>query len=449
MTLGLHPEADREIRQLQQKLSRQSRQLLKQKQLTDKNREQAALLSHYDTERQVLNDICGTTDAEPGAEWRDLRAQARLGMEAMVKVKENSELLHSAERRVAELLKSKAVLEAATVRLAEAEKRIEQTPMFEQMAAKAEAKVKEIEATTERLRNFADMQKVRFDFARAVAASQHTMAAGLCGLHRALTGEEDGTLRRLVLAVLFLQRWSRLPKTPKGSFDGASLGVFAASTGITSGEEKLARIEQMFAGLTDELCVAKQSIVDERTKTKQLQEKYKEIDGETVALQVDNVKKEMTQYQRRIKDLIAANAEMVAPDRFQEMLSRATEAELANDYLAAVVKLKDEEIDRQAGVIKESTRDIQRADLRHEADVQEVERMKLAVENHQTEIEVLNSKLHDRTKDLLALERMNAYKPPGAFTPERPREDPEETDPMFGSPRINPRFLGPRPNPVE
>jgi DNA repair exonuclease SbcCD ATPase subunit len=321
--------------------------------------------------------------------------------------------------------------------------------MFEQLAATAEARLREIEATTERVRHFAEMQKVRFEFARAVAASQHTMAAGLCGLHQALTGEEDGSLRRLILAVVFLQRWRHFPKSPRINFHGSSLAAFAASQGTKSGEEKLAGIEQMFAALTDDLRAAKQNVTDDHIAMKELQDKFRDIDAESVALQMETVQKQMAQYKRRIKDLIAANAEMVPPDRFQEILARATEGDLANDHLSALVKVKDDEIRRQAGVIKEATTDLQKAELRHDADVQEVERMKSEVEEHQTEIEVLTSKLHDRTKDLLALERLNTYKPPGAFSKESGRGSKGEADPMFTSPRINPRFLGARHKPVE
>jgi hypothetical protein len=370
-------------------------------------------------------------------------------MDAILKVKDNSELLLSAERRVAELLKSKAALETTSARLAEAEKTIAQTPLFEQMAATAEAKAREIESTTRHIRHFAAMQAVRVGFARVVAASGRKLATGLVGLHHALTGQDDGNLRRIVLAVIFLQRWTRLSSMPKLNFDPSSLAAFAASSGNTSGEEKLARIEQVFATLTDELRATKENLADQRLKTKQVQDKYKDIDGEAVALQVESAKKQTDFYKRRVTELVAANAEMVHPDNFQEVLTRATEAELAVDHLTAAVKLKDDEITRQIAVIKEATRDLQRAELRHEADVKEAQRLKLVMEDHQTEIEVLNSKLQDRTKDLLALERMNAYKPPGAFPPEPLRRPIEEADPIFASPRLNPRFLGSGQNPVE
>jgi hypothetical protein len=118
-----------------------------------------------------------------------------------------------------------------------------------------------------------------------------------------------------------------------------------------------------------------------------------------------------------------------------------TDVELEKDELHESLNERQQEIERQGIVIKNLTRDLLKAQVRHDADRTEIKRIEGVVDEKQSEIAILRTKLRDRTKDLLALERMSACQPPGPFGGEDPPCDCDDWGVLF--PKINPVFLGP------
>jgi predicted RNase H-like nuclease (RuvC/YqgF family) len=115
---------------------------------------------------------------------------------------------------------------------------------------------------------------------------------------------------------------------------------------------------------------------------------------------------------------------------------------LENDQLRESLEVKQSEIERQSTLIKELTRNVQKAHLRHDADLKELQCMEGAIEEKTSEIAILRAKLQDRTKNLLALERMGACRPAGPFGASYPDAECESEDPCICIPKINPLFLG-------
>jgi DNA repair exonuclease SbcCD ATPase subunit len=202
---------------------------------------------------------------------------------------------------------------------------------------------------------------------------------------------------------------------------------------------KLQTIHEMFLALSNELKTTKEKLLTEKQAARAMRERMPECD--VFMLQIENHKKHISQLKHRIKELIADNAEYVPPARFEEVLTRATDLELENDQLRESVDVKQTEIERQSTLIKELTRNVQKAQLRHDADLKELQRMEAASEEKISEIAVLRAKLQDRTKNLLALERMSACKPAGVFGGPYPDVECDNEDPCICIPKINPLFL--------
>jgi chromosome segregation ATPase len=341
-------------------------------------------------------------------------------------LKAAADQIAQAERRIENLLRERTDTTDLYLRIADLEKKNEQLQHIAQQIARSEQSAREIKTETERVRHFAAQQKVRAGFSRMIAAHQKTIIDHISQLHSALTGASSPMLRPILLACVFLQRWRRTANLT--SFDPSSLVAFASVSDKTI-DSKLGAIRGLFVSLSDELKTAKERLLEQRPLNTQLLPR--EADAAPIAL-----------YKRRIRELVAQSAELVAADRFEEVVTHATDVELENDQLREAVDTKQMEIEHQAEAIQKLTRDLAKAQLRHEADQKEVGRFTATLEQRQTQIAVLRTKLHDRTKDLLALERMNDYKPAGAAAA-------PEDDPALAFVTINPLFLGADQNAVQ
>jgi hypothetical protein len=424
---------DREHRRLIQKVQRHNGQLQKLKAVTAKNKHFQELLRHYDAQRQVLNDILGAEDLNPELPWSNLRTKAKEGCEAISKLNATTDQLAAAVRRIEDLLREQTGVDELQMRIVALKKKNEQLQQVAQQIARSEQAVREIEAETGRARRFAEQQKVRTRFACSIAAHQKRLIDQISALHYTLTGESDPILRPILLAVVFLHRWRRIASLK--SFDPSALVAFASVSDNTV-DFKLKTIQDLFLALSNELKATKEPLVEQKGLNRQPR------GGEIGMAEVEASRAQIALYKRRIKELVAQNAELVAADRFDEVIRHATDVELENDQLRETIETKQAEIDHHAEVIQTLTRDLAKAQLQHEADQKEAARVAGLLDQRQTQIAVLRTKLHDRTKDLLALERMNDYKPAGAAAA-------PEDDPSLPLAKINPVFLGVNPNAVQ
>jgi hypothetical protein len=116
--------------------------------------------------------------------------------------------------------------------------------------------------------------------------------------------------------------------------------------------------------------------------------------------------------------------------------------ELENDQLRETGDAKQAEIERQLTVVKGLMRDVQKAHLRHDADLKELQRVEKLLAQKQGEIAIIRTKLHDRIQSLPALERVRTCLPPGPFGSSAVDVPCGCEDPCFAIPTINPIFLG-------
>ena len=423
-------ESDDDMTRLKQKIARQQKQLQKMNQLSARNQELIMQNAHYDAERQVLNDIMQTEDIDPNMEWVRLRAKAKEGMEAIAKVRDNSQFLMASEKRINGLLKAKQDAEDLAKRLEESEKKNQQLSTFAQKVAAAETQLCEYKATTERIRAFAAQQKIRVDFARTVAANQKQLIDNISSIYEALIGKREQYLRPIALAVVFLNRWKRIRDTNTGSFDASSLVSFI-SVPTNTVEAKLKGIKKLFVALSQELIEANNKAIEEKKKAQEIKRQFVESGGdmESARVQLQNAQTELQQYKQKVKELIAENAKMVAPDRFEEMLSRTTDIELQNDELQQSLEEKQAELDSKDDLIRQMDIELKKADSRHEDDQAALKRAQEEAERQKEENNVLLSKLSDRTKDLLSLERMTGFK--CDTSGKTSRADPVPVNPAF------------------
>lgn len=403
-------DSDETIR-LKQKITRLNKQLQKMNQLATKNQELMAQNAHYDAERQVLNDIMQTEDIDPNMEWYHLRSRAKEGMEAIAKVRDNSQLLLASEMRINGLLKEKQEVEELTKRLEEAEKKNEQLPLFAQRVASAEAQLCEYKATTERIRAFAAQQKLRVDFAKTVATNQKQLINNIENVYEALLGKRDQLLRPIALAIVFLNRWKRIRETNTGSFDPSSLVAFM-SIPTNSVEAKLKGIRKLFVALSQELIDANTKVIEEKNKTREMKKQYLEAGGdvESARAQLRSAQTQIQMYQQKLKELSEENATMVSRDKFEEMLSRTTDIELQNDELQQELEEKRMEIESKGDLLRQMDIEMKKADSRHVEDMENLKHAQDEILRQKNENSVLLSKLSERTKDLLSLERMTGFK---------------------------------------
>lgn len=434
-TASVTTDTDHEVNKLKQKLQRQTKKLQKMKEISDRNKELTEINAHYDAERQVLNDIMETEDIDPNLQWFNLREKAKAGMEALAKIQENMDILIASEKRISELVQSEREFDTIRRKLQESEKRNEQIAVWQQKAAHADGKLCEIKAITERITAFANQQKIRCDFARLLADNQKKLVTDITHLYEELTGRKDQLLRPIVLAAIFLNRWRKISTVKNTEFDPTSLVAFTSVSKNTI-EAKMRSMERLFVALSQEVVDTKNKVVEEKQRVKKIKQQFLDAGGdiEATKLELDNAKMQLNQCRDRLKKLSDESARMVPPEKFQQMMSRVTDVELENENLQQSLKAKQREIEEKNEHVLSMVKEVRKSEARHDAAIAEIARLEAEIEKQNTDNAVLKSKLNDRTRDVLALERISNINVSYG----------EESEQRNADIEINPVFLGSR-----
>lgn len=421
---------DLETERLKARLQRSAKQLERAKEVEKKCNELSKLLDHYNVERDVLYDILQCDIDDPEDEWTNLRIQVREGMDKAQQVAEMSEMLRSLERQITENQKEKESYVLLNQRIHENDIQLAKMDQLSQKLAKTEQDLITLKKDTETIRYFSDQQRIRSQYSKIISANLHNVIVMINQLFTAITGHSETQLRPLLLSVLFLNRWKKL-RPSNTDFDQSSLVSFV-SIPKRSIETKLQTVNEIFLTLSNDLLQEKSKRQRLKTKFNTLKQEIISSGGEyeTCQEQTKKAKIELKFMEKRMKDFQKETAILIKPDKYQEVLTKNTEFEME------IVNLKDEiesmktDIEQKSAILKELTRKFKEYELRHEKDEDEIRYCNKIIEDKNMEVELLNAKLSERTKELLALERITAI-----------NDDLAVEEPKIIS-KINPSFLG-------
>lgn len=438
------PDSNNEIERLKMKLDRTMKQLDKLKKTEQNNLFLKEIVEHYDAERQVLNDIMETEDTDPSQEWTNLREKARQGIAAIAKLDETTSLLTSAEKRMAEQNHTIEEIKKLHKQIAENESKLASFNELSQKLSKVLNEYNAYKIETEKIHNYAEQQKIRCLYAKTISENQQKLIESISNLYYAITGKKEVFLRPLALAVIFFTRWLRLFRNPPSTdqlYDSTSLVSFT-SIPSHSIDIKLDTIRDVFVSLSNELLTTKSALQKAYSKANKYKQHLYEISGSFEAnnVEIQNLQKMCQVYKDTIAGLNEKMTRYVSPKKFEKLLSHFTEMELEIDKLNKENSNLKSTNDQKNETIKKFNKEISSFDLTHQNVLKEKGEIEEELEKSKSEIAILKAKLNDRTKELLALERLVHIKQPDLL-PNQKTHDSDSFETENSVQKINPMFL--------
>ena len=418
-----------EVEKLQNRLQRAKLQLEK---LTNIERQKADLetkLAHCESEYEILHDMLSVTNGDPiDGPWTQLRDCIRREKELRQKLAESEKLLiMKTEKLEGEISRQSSVL---------ADEMSHQTEDFNAQIDDLHKQIEELQATNARIGKFTEQQKIRMLFAKTITQTHTNVITKLRKLHSTVKSESDEpVLRPLIVSVALLIRWSRLYQhTTSTAYDSMSLLSFTRVPSF-SFDGQVDSIIQKFGESVKEIVSLKEQMREEMDKSKQLKNEIAELttirgDGKT---EIETLRMTLETQKERMAKLQEELALAVPPAKMQEVITKNTGLELELDSQKEEVRILQQALNDKTLKLNQMSLEVKEKDAEAEARMEELQELQAVSKKRCQEIEVLKMRLNEKTKELLALERLVDGKH-GTYAVV-PGEVPS-------SPKINPAFLG-------
>lgn len=422
------------IQKINQKYQRQTTKL---QQLESRNAELEKQVSHCECEFEVLNDILDMKSSIQD-EWTAIRQKIKNLIENNQTIKSedninnNSSLLNNS----GQMNKNDSNYQKEQNN---ADKKAEEAK--DEEINELTRKLREITSVYEKEKQFAPQQRIRSFFIRRIAQNYSFLVDKLSNLHNVMFEPEKQELRPLVLMSIFLIRWLKIKQhTISNDFDEISLFSLSSSRKITF-LEKIDQIQSKYIELTNDLINSKKSLIEYQQKVESMQnvidQNEANTEGQRNELKAANDTIDaLREYSNSIQEELAL---AIPPEKFEETLTKMTDLELEIDCLSQKVKKLTDEMEDKDILIQDLTREIKANDYLKESKEAEINDIRKISENRCHEIEVLKAKLKDKTKELLALERLIHQTNPLLLNSTSVADENQEQN------TINPVFLGNRP----
>lgn len=433
-----------ETEKLRNRLARAKSQIEKARQIEVENKLLEDRLMHCEGEFDIINDmLCIDKRCEITDEWIPVRKEIQSLIKNSEKLRETEELLRQTNAKFEDLQK----------RLKDEHAR--QMEVITANTVTRERKMEELEETNRRIGKFVEQQKIRVDFARTISQNCNDVMTKVGTLQNAiLPGSVQRELRPLILSAVFVMRWSRIHQR-KGEtpYDASSLLAFATVPPVTFSEQ-IDNIVASFTDLTSASVVLKQKLKEAKSEAIEMKNKINQLSSKTGEgmTEVGNLRNMIETQKERMAKLQKETAHAIPPDKFQQMLSNVTNLEIELDQKNEEIVTLNDIIEEKTELLNAQSTKIRELNAEREARLDELSDIKSICDNRCHEIELLKMKLKDKTKELLALERIiDHVKPilPSIIAIEVPNDSEESStappsmmDCADVTEIINPSFLG-------
>lgn len=222
----------------------------------------------------------------------------------------------------------------------------------------------------------------------------------LNGLHDALIPNERTNLRSIFLAVIFIIRFKHSFSLP---FDPTALSFFYGKEEISS-QNKINEICQKFTELTRDLLVAKQNYADSEREKNELNNKLNEIHEQETSKKTLEMKIEC--YKKRMIELQEYLSTLISPEQYQEARFRVNSLEEENRELQEKYKSMQKLVDDANYNSIDVANQIENLTICANVKTQEAHEMRLQCASKDDRIEALNAIIHEKTKEIISLEKM-------------------------------------------
>lgn len=402
---------------LDSKLSIAKEKLQIAKQIEKQNQKLMEVLTHYDAEREILNDIFHTSDPNPRKEWTNLRKKAKESVEAVDQLQKS---LAALEKTKIDLSTTQNIIKDTEQIEAELQRtriELENTSQIAALYNQSQIEIKALQTDHERNEKFRRQQMARVGIARSISLAQKKILDSVNILHETLTGEQTTELRPLVLTTILIQRWKNIAEN-KFEFDpeGASVIALARAPRTTS-EVKMDAIVNRFTELTSDLSVSKSKLAKSEERISALKEivvKQQQASEQGYA-KLKREKEISVVLKKRMKELQTEITELAPSDKVEQMATRIADLEIENDRLKAEIETLEATANEYALAASELNKKAMAAEVEKNGAKAEASRLKSLAEKRERESEVLDARLREKTRDMLALERFAVQAKPNPF----------------------------------
>ncbi|EAY05146.1 hypothetical protein TVAG_151330 [Trichomonas vaginalis G3] len=396
------------IEKLRNRLNRAKDKITEMQKIEVQNKKFAEILTHYETQREILNDILQTNDENPKQDWTNLQKAAVNAMAMSRELPKVKSQLESAQQQVDSLKQSMKDYNSLKDDFNAAKSRLIELNNINDKYNKLQIDYNMLKSSANRNEQFSSMMSIRNRCALALNMSQREITNAVSKLHTSITGKTENNLRPIALSLFFITRWRRIAqhRTPETEIDPMALVAFSSSNGHST-LLKIDAICKSFIGLTNEVVSIKAKLA--RSQEKRQAMKQIIIDQQTASEQgyakLKREKQVAVLLKERMKELQKEMSLLISSERAEELRTRITELEVENDKLTSENQEMDETINEQAAAIDKLSAQLVEAEASKNYSGKEVERLKQLASKREKEAEVLDARLKEKTRDMLALER--------------------------------------------
>ena len=235
-----------------------------------------------------------------------------------------------------------------------------------------------------------------------------------------------------------------IKKIKKIPFDQNSLMVFTSNQHTPFGL-RVDTILKTFKSLTSELANTKEKLIQNLHTTQKVSHNLNEVSSE-LNMNKDKYKVFQDQikfYKSKIANMNEEVSSLVSPDKFKEVLQKNSDLEIQIDKLNQKIEELEEKINEKNNEVNEYRNKYQKAEFLREIDLSQKDDDKKQIDQQKMEINALNVRLKNQSKDLLSYERMSSNINKTFFIRQNPiyANHYDTLEPDFTKENINPKFL--------
>lgn len=363
-------------------------------------------ISHCECEFEVLSDMLDIK-ASIDCEWMDIRNKVKELMATSNKIKiiEQNEANSNSYQAIYQPVENDYEKNQA----AEKEAAAARTNDFSsEEIHNLEMKLLDVTNSYDKLNRFTPQQRIRLLFAKTIAQNHSFIIDKISMLYDIMYNTEKPMLRSLILMSTFLMRWVRIKKhTISNDYDDVSLLSYSSHPKI-SFAEKIDQLSSKYLEITGELVKSKADSISQQNQIQTLQNEIDQNEKNTKDQKNELLaaKHTISALQERFSAIQEELAFAVPPAKFEESLTRSTYLELEVDKYVSKIKELTEEIEEKDLFIHDLSKEVKACEFMKVSKEQEINDIKAISEKRCHEIELLKAKLNDKTKELLALERL-------------------------------------------
>lgn len=393
-TMEFSNQMEKENQQLRSK----AKTYRKQKQAYEEQLQQMqSMMQHVELERDSIADILGIEPDDISQHWEKMTKKVEQLTNDVSSVNELKSQNEKLQKRLnAALEDSRKPSSASKTQFKN------QDSYISSLQTNLKAARNEIQAKNKILARNA----IIFALNQAIERMNHDILGHINNLFFSLTGEINISLRPIILAIIMINRFARLNKIESES-DPTALQVFGEISSFPL-RTKIDIIRNKFTSLTQELLLLKQSVKENNVLMENLIEErdVAQITLRSNSDEMDINRKKMKYLKKRMLELQTELSSLVSPEIYNDVCSSLEIVERKNKDLEEKVKELELEIDKRTELERTMNERVEKYQISADQSSKIAHQTRAQYAAKEEEIERLKLMLKDKTKEILALERL-------------------------------------------